>query len=280
MTQVEHYGSYQIIKPNSFNPHHIAASGQCFRWYKVSPTVYCIVHGNQVGVLEELPDDEGYLLRCSDWLYYEVWCDYFDLNTDYEQIKAMVDKDDSFLRSAVTYGDGIRILKQDPWECLITFIISQQNNIPRIQGIINRLCQSLGQRIDSAYGHFYSFPTPKQILNNPKALRGVGVGFRDKYILESAQQFLDKGGYFYMEKLRRFDAATTISELKGFYGVGDKVANCISLFGLDHKEAFPVDVWIKRIIEEHYQGDFDMHKYDPYSGVIQQYMFYYGRMIK
>ena len=253
----------------------IMESGQCFRWNKIGDNTYSIVAFNQLLIVDQLPN--GMRLHCSESEFESLWKDYFDLDYDYQKCIESASNYDQFLRSAAKFSFGLRILNQDPWEMLITFIISQQNNIPRIKGIIDRLCRECGDLIATYEGiDYYSFPTELQILDNYLKLKDIGVGFRDKYIIQACKDILFG---FDLEALRHATPEDTVNKLKSFYGVGDKVANCISLFGLGHKDAFPRDVWINRIIDKYYDGEFDTGRFEGFSGVIQQYMFYYERSI-
>lgn len=257
----------------------IASSGQCFRWYPMGAYDYAIVHKGKILKIRQLTPSNLFIFECSKQEFDKVWKEYFDLDTDYQKyLDAVYESEDRFLLSSISCGMGIRILNQDPWETLITFIISQQNNIPRITGIIDKLCRVCGDPIDEAYGEMmYSFPSAEQILDHYKSLKSIGVGFREKYILDACRKI--NAGYN-LEMLRNLSAEDAVRELKKFYGVGDKVANCVSLFGLGHKEAFPRDVWINRIIDKYYGGEFDTSRFEGFSGVIQQYMFHYERVIR
>lgn len=259
----------------TFSLESIRLSGQCFRITKLENSKYAIVAKGRLLIAEQYSD--RVVFHCNQEDFDTVWEDYFDLDYDYKKCIIEGSRYDAFLKSAVHYGSGIRILKQDPWEMLITFIISQQNNIPRIAGIVDKLCNRCGDLIATYDGiNYYSFPTAEQIMDHYLELKDIGVGFRDKYILDACRRI--NSGYD-LEVLKQVPPEQTTSELKRFYGVGDKVANCVSLFGLGHKDAFPRDVWINRIIDKYYNGDFDISRFEGFSGIIQQYMFYYERSI-
>lgn len=263
---------------DSFSMEHIINSGQCFRWKKTATDTYeGVAKGHHLTIIQH-PGEDSALFKCSLAEFKNLWYDYFDFGRDYQSIKNKVPESDAFLTSAVRFGSGLRILNQDAWECLITFIVSQQNNIPRITGIIDRLCNTFGELKEKGGIRYRCFPSPQQIIDKYHLLGNIGLGYRDKYVLAAAIKVSDE--LYNLEDLREVDSITCTNRLKEFYGVGDKVANCISLFGLGHTDAFPIDVWIRRIIDEYYNGDFDIAQYSPYSGIIQQYMFYYGRMIK
>lgn len=254
----------------------IMESGQCFRWTRLKGPSYAIVAHHNLLIVDQLASG-NIRLYCSESDFESIWRDYFDLDYDYQKCVESASRYDQYLKDAARFSSGIRILHQDPWEMLITFIISQQNNIPRITGIIDRLCRECGDLIATYDGQdFYSFPTDLQIMDNYLKLRDIGVGFRDKYICQACRDICLG---FDLGELRDKSPEDTVNRLKSFYGVGDKVANCISLFGLGHKDAFPRDVWINRIIDKHYNGEFDTTRFDGFSGIIQQYMFYYERSI-
>lgn len=277
---IDEVGNHINVHIDNLDLLQIASSGQCFRFYPILGSYdYVIVHKDHILKITQLVPSQTFIFYCSRQEFDEIWKNYFDLNTDYQKyLDAVFESEDQFLLSSISCGSGIRILNQDPWETLITFIISQQNNIPRITGIIDRLCRVCGDPIGEAYGELmYSFPSAEQIMDHYKSLKSIGVGFREKYILDACKKI--NAGYD-LEQLRNSSAEDAVRELKKFYGVGDKVANCVSLFGLGHKEAFPRDVWINRIIDKYYGGEFDTSRFEGFSGVIQQYMFHYERVIK
>jgi N-glycosylase/DNA lyase len=213
--------------------------------------------------------------------YDTIWKNYFDLDYDYGMVvDRLIEGSDKFLKEAATYGSGIRILRQDPFEMLISFIISQNKNIPSIKTCIERICETYGTcREDNISGViYYTFPDPN-ILADAKSedLRGLKLGYRDEYIIGAARAVVS--GDIDLEALEVCSHDEAVETLKIIRGIGDKVANCISLFGLHHIEAFPIDVWMKRVLSEYYQDSFDPGQYRGYAGIIQQYMFYYIRHI-
>ena len=266
-----------LSRPDSFNMNQIITSGQCFRWDEIKTNVWRGVAFDTLLEIELL-DDNSYLFKCTKETFYSLWYDYFDFERDYEQIKRSV-SGDSFLEKAVVVGDGIRILRQDPFEMLITFIISQCSNIPKIKTNVNILCQKLGAYVEDKHGKdgYYLFPTPKDLAENPELIASCGVGYRDKYIVNAARKVLT--GELNLDHLRTVSREEAFDALVSLYGVGRKVANCVLLFGLQHLDGFPIDLWIKKVLDKHYQGLFDTSRYNGYRGVIQQYMFYYGRTL-
>jgi N-glycosylase/DNA lyase len=253
----------------------IADSGQCFRWEKTGSGSYVIPSGrNTLIVRQAAPDTIEADCSPEEWKRY--WATYFDAGTDYEAIVKSIDPSDSYLTAAAEAAHGIRILKQEPWETIASFIISQNNNIPRIKASIQKLC--------AVFGHFPS--ASDIILCSPKVLSKLGLGYRDEYLWKAAMEYIDEepsflDGWFEPDRQRH---GTTYEEERAYFltykGIGEKVADCICLYGYGHKEAFPMDVWMKRIVVQHYRGSFPVEKYQPYAGVMQQFMFYYERQCK
>ena len=244
----------------------IADSGQCFRWEKIDEHAYEIpAYGKAMRAQQDYENGCLYF-DCTQSDYDTVWRDYFDFDTDYEQYEREVlaqSYTNQYLRDAIASSRGIRILKQDLWETIVSFIISQNNNIPRIKGCIEKLCE-----------RFSGFPSAYQILKHGReGLDGLGLGYRQEYILDAAFMC----SCCTEEYLRNLTYEDAMKHLTSWHGIGPKVANCICLFGLGHKNAFPRDVWIKRIEAEHFSGRFPEENYPGYAGVLQQYIFFYER---
>lgn len=264
----------------------IEESGQCFRFVKTDNPAYLTDARNDVYktiykgyYLEMTQYDKEITFSCDENEFNKVWYEYFDLETDYSAIKDSVDSNDLYLTKAVEYGDGIRILRQDLWEMIISFIISQRKSIPAIRTSIESLCTAYGDEIKLPNGSsVYAFPTPEKLSKVPfEELGKHSLGYRDKYIYSIANEVAT--GRFNLSELYTLSPDEALGKLLTIYGVGVKVASCVSLFGLHNIDAFPEDVWIKRIIEEEYNGVFDKGKYKGFAGVIQQYMFFYGRTV-
>ncbi|MDR2157725.1 MAG: hypothetical protein LBO02_00175 [Holosporaceae bacterium] len=251
-----------------FNMDQVANSGQCFRMRKTSSETWEVTaFARSLRIHRE--GDFDYVFECSREEYDAVWFDYFDMPRDYGKIKEKIRAtNDPYLIAAVDYGYGVRVLRQDLWETIVTFIISQQNNITRIKNIIRRLCEPYGNR----------FPAP-DILEKytENDFLSLGLGYRAKYLTNISRAATRNDLDF--NKLKRMNCSDAIKFLKRFEGIGAKVANCIALFGLHKIEAFPIDVWIKRIIDDYYCGDFDASRFSGYAGIVQQYMFFYQRGI-
>ena len=262
---------------DDFDLDKIARSGQCFRWQEVGEKAWRIVHKGQCLSIRELGGSQ-YRLSCSEEAYHAHWRSYFDLDEDYRKIRAKIKAaDNPFLHAACTYGDGIRILRQDPWETLVSFIISQNKNIPSIKNCIALLCAAAGESMTDDMGEKYAaFPSPEAILDmSEEQLRACRLGYRWKYVRSAALAVAD--GALDLSALMSAGEEETLARLTAVPGVGVKVASCVSLFGLHHMDAFPVDVWIKRILDNEYPAGYPMERYRPYNGVYQQHMFFYYR---
>lgn len=242
----------------------IADSGQCFRFYPLGSNSWLIKSGCYA--VEAFQQGREISFYCSEAEFNSVWKNYFDLDYDYQKIKSDIFKSgDLYLAAAVNFGYGLRILRQDLWETIVSFVISQRNNITRIKNTISRLCQVAGQ-----------FPSAQQLVDMPVSeLKSVGLGYRLEYIKSISQNV--RNASFDLNKLRTMNYQNAIEYLKTQKGIGDKVANCIALFGLNKKNAFPIDTWIKRVIDSQYGGQFDITPFAEYAGVVQQYMFFYRR---
>ena len=265
--------------------------GQCFRFKKVENSRHeCEYSGVAFGRFVAFANDKDalYVYNSTEEEFYNVWAEYLGLCDDYGAIAEDIlsRSDSSALKNAVDFGRGIHILRQERWETLCSFIISQNNNIPRIKKIVSALCQSIGEAIDTknmtAHGAGeveYVFPDTKTVeafgVDNLFALK---TGFRAKYIYDAAQKVacgeLDLGEVASLRTLRT--ASDALCKIKG---VGPKVAACSLLFGFGRHDAFPIDVWIKRAIEKYFPGEFDAERLGPYAGIAQQYLFYYERYL-
>ncbi len=262
---------------DDFEPDKIADSGQCFRWTKIAENTWRILAGKDCLYLV-LQEDGSWDLDCTKEEYGRFWRDYFDLGEDYRSIRKRIDpKQDPFLKKAAEHEKGIRILRQDPWEMLITFIISQNRNIPAIRRSVELLCACCGERkTDTRGAEYAAFPDPEAVAAlSEKDLSECSLGYRCGYVHAAAEAVA--GRKIDLEQLTAASGAETMAALTGLYGVGIKVASCVSLFGLHHTDAFPVDVWMKRILAEQYPDGYPYEKYSPYNGIYQQYLFAYYR---
>lgn len=247
--------------------------GQCFRWKINDDDSFIGVVNGVVATVKY----EGTTLtidtNCDTDR--EMWSDYFDLSLDYMNIKESLSQMHPVLMEASTYAGGIRILNQQPFEALISFIISQNNNISRIKGIVERLCENFGEKIDDEY---FTFPTAEKLATlTPDDLSVIRAGFRARYIIDAAQKVYS--GEIDLEKLRCMEYSAAQKELMKITGVGVKVADCVLLYGLHRLESFPLDVWMKRALSVLFDG-MKGDEFGQFGGIAQQYIFHYSRMHK
>ena len=284
--------TYILKDVKSFEPKHIFECGQCFRWNLEDDGSYTGVVKESVLNVKKVQNDIIIKGICKDNIE-DVCIKYFDLDRDYEQIKEKLSKIDDNLKLSIKYGQGIRILNQDLWETLISFIISANNNIPRIKGIIERISKKYGKEIKWNNKSYYTFPTPEELSKaSIKDLRLLGLGFRDTRVYETTKMVKEKR--IDLEKLEEIEDINKLrEELLKFPGVGPKVADCIMLFSMKKYEVFPIDVWVKRVMTELYLNDeestnlsnkkileFAENKFGNLAGLAQQYLFYWRRELE
>ena len=278
--------------------------GQCFRYERIervdSIDEYVTVVGDVLVHVAQERRGEVYFIEMTDEVFERVAVPYFSLERELEAVKkSVVDNTASeWLKRAADFGSGIAILSQDPWEALVSFIISQNNNIPRIRKIVREISAAYGTNLSikndynscplslingkpnseacSKCGRCYTFPTATDILENPEALLPSKPGFRYGYILDAAEKVANST--VSLEEIKaRSSYEYTLEALKEIKGVGDKVASCTALFGFGNLEAFPIDVWMKRAIDTYFDGHLDHTALGPYAGIAQQYIFHYIR---
>lgn len=281
---------YILQDLNSFELKDIFDCGQCFRWNKEDDGSYTGVFGENV--LNVKKDKNKIIFEgiCKSNIKDTVY-NYFDLNRDYEKIKRKLSKIDNNMKESIQYGSGIRILNQDLWETIISFIISANNNIPRIKGIIERMAKKYGKEIIWKNKKYYTFPSAKDLEKvTVEEFRNLGLGFRDIRIYETTKMILNKE--VDLEKIRENPNTIEVrDELLKLSGVGPKVADCILLFSdLKRFEVFPIDVWVRRVMNELYIKNEDetkvnkkqiedmaREKFGNLAGIAQQYLFYWRR---
>lgn len=246
--------------------------GQCFRWNADENGVYT---GVSQGRVLRLWTEEGKVLCSSAQEDLAFWRDYFDLSEDYGAAASRFTEPD-YLKICAEYGAGIRILRQEPWEAFCSFIISQCNNIPRIKKIVEALCRSFGDELEDG---LFSFPGAERIAPlKPEDLAPLHSGYRAQYILDAARAV--DGGKLDFQELSKAAPEEAMARLREINGVGPKVANCFMLYGLHIMDRFPVDVWMKRALTNHFPSDFDPKTLGEFSGLAQQYIFYYTRSVE
>ncbi|MGN0771936.1 MAG: DNA-3-methyladenine glycosylase family protein [Christensenellales bacterium] len=267
-------GAIIIQDDRDFDIRHILDCGQIFRYRQTDAGDWIINSLDKRCLVSR--QGKGYEIQCDDEDYFRR---FFDLDTDYSLIKSQL-SDKPLMRQAIEYGHGIRILKQDKWEMLISFIISANNHIPRIKGIIERLCDALGKDM----GEYRAFPTPQAMAEQSvEFYKSIGAGYRDKYLLNTARAVCDG---FDLECVQDMDAEQGAKYLCRLLGVGRKVADCILLFGYHKSDVFPVDTWIRKVYFDlaGQQGKNDgairrylLDLYGDNSGYAQQYLFFNKR---
>jgi len=247
--------------------------GQCFRWDADGKGAYT---GVAFGRAARLRREGGSVFVSGTMGDFEaIWREYFDLGRDYVEIRRRFGEG-VFMREAARFGEGIRILRQDKWEALCSFIVSQCNNIPRIKKIIASLCREFGEGLEFGGEAHYAFPTAARLAGLDEAsLAPIRCGYRAEYIVGAARAVA--GGSLDLGALSRGSAEEARAKLKALRGVGDKVADCVALYGLNMLDSFPLDVWMKRAVEIHLGPSFDPKVFSPYAGVAQQYIFNYIR---
>ena len=281
---------YILKNANSFELKDIFDCGQCFRWNKEEDGSYTGIFAGNVINVSKNGADVIFKGICKENIE-DVCKNYFDLNRDYEEIKKNLSKTDKYMKQAIEYGQGIRILNQDLWETIISFIISANNNIPRIKGIIERISKQYGNEITYNGNKYFCFPTVKQLSKaSVEDLRKLGLGFRDVRVFETTRMILNKE--VNLEQLQNEKDFNKVREsLLTLPGVGPKVADCILLFSsLKRWEAFPIDVWVRRVMNELYIKNEDetkvnkkqieklaYEKFGNLAGIAQQYLFYWKR---
>ena len=294
---IESNDSVIIKGVKNFNIKQILECGQCFRWQRVTDTDYIVVSNRRV--IEIIQEDDEVIIHNTNMNDFKnIWENYFDLNTEYGPLKEELSNDE-LLKQAIEFGYGIRLLNQDPFEMVISFIISARNSIPSIMKTIKKISEKFGDKIEYKGEIYYAFPTPEQLKNATlEDIQETGASFRSKYIIDTIYNInmaleAKKSGNL-TDELKMYDLDYIMSlptdechvALQAFKGVGAKVADCIMLFSMGKKSAFPVDVWIKRAMIHFYVAPdvslnkirvFGREKFGELSGLAQQYLFYYAR---
>lgn len=277
----EHNDYIKVNDVQNFNLRDIFECGQCFRWNETDENTYIgIAFGKVIEV--KLIEKDLYIYNATKEEVENIWIDYFDLTRDYGIIKEELSKD-PLLAEAIEFGEGIRLLKQDPFELIISFIISANNRIPMIKRAIDRISQRWGEKIEYKGNIYYTFPTIDRLRNaTEEELKDCGVGFRGKYIKATVETLDDN----MINEMLNSNDDQCHKLLQKLSGIGPKVADCIMLFSMEKYSAFPVDVWVKRAMQHFYLApdvslpkirEFARDKFGKYAGFAQQYLFYYAR---
>ncbi len=246
--------------------------GQCFRWDEQSDGSFVGIVGHHQNRIYRKDKETVIIEGCSAEEFETLWKDYLDWDTDYNAIRQKMRTLSDAMNQAVNSMDGIRILRQDPWEALCSFIISQNNNIPRIKGIVSRLCKTYGEPC----GTGYTFPTAETLAQcSVDDLAPLRAGFRARYIIDAAQKV--SGGQVQLSQMHTAPLDDCRKELMNITGVGVKVAECTLLYGLHRLEAFPIDIWMKKALSTLFK-ELNINELDDYAGIAQQYIFHYSRL--
>lgn len=273
-----------ITEQLNFNPYHIFECGQCFRWEKEKDDSYTIIANKKV--INVKKTEEKIILENTNIEEFNyIWKDFFDFDNDYTIIKNKLNIDD-VMEKAIKFGDGIRILNQNEAEIIISFIISANNRIPMIKKVIQNLSINFGDLIGEYKGKKnYTFPTMERLANaNLNDIKECKAGFRADRIILASQKIIEDKNIIYGLKNKTYEEG--LQYLKSYKGIGDKVANCILLFSMKQFSTFPVDVWVRRVMQELYLPNitndkeirkFAESKYRDLSGYAQQYLFFYAR---
>lgn len=258
---------FELNHPPVFNLGLTLDCGQAFRWTELDGKWHGVAYGKALTVFEK---DNKIVFECSEEDFYSIWNNYFDLDFNYQEV--LNEYNDEHLKSAISEYNGIRILRQEPWEALCSFIISANNNIPRIKGIISRLCEEFGEGESGCK----SFPSAEALAKlTVEDLAPLRSGFRAKYIIDAAQKVAN--GTVDLQKIQEESIEFGREELQKIKGVGAKVAECTLLYGFHKIDAFPVDVWVKRIMAELYPDGLPACTKGT-EGIAQQYLFHWRRM--
>ncbi|MGN0299265.1 MAG: DNA-3-methyladenine glycosylase family protein [Lachnospiraceae bacterium] len=258
---------------DDFDLEKISNCGQCFRARHFKNGMYRFITGQYVLYIQKL-DETHYAVSCTQEEWDEFWTNYFDLKRNYRELRERTKEGHPFVQKAMEAGRGLRILHQNAWEMLITFIISQRKNMPAIAKSVDALAVNYGTAILTKYETVYAFPTPEELAQaTEEGLKECSLGYRVPYVKSAAELVLS--GALDLDKIAGEEDETLFEELLKVYGVGKKVANCIALFGYGRTARVPIDVWIARVIEEEFEGKNLFEEYGQEAGIVQQYIFYY-----
>ncbi|MCK5763201.1 MAG: 8-oxoguanine DNA glycosylase [Clostridiales bacterium] len=264
---------------------HIFENGQCFRWNKAETGNYIGVVNEKVLALSET-ENEIIIENISMDDFEKCFIKYFDFNTDYSAIIKSIENLDEYINEATQFGYGLRMLNQEPFETLISFIVSANNNIPRIKNTIEKISIQYGKFIMDYKGKsYYGFPTPYELSKaSIEELRELGLGYRDRYLIDTTKKVIEEG--IDLQEFKKMSTKEAKRKLIEFKGVGNKVSECVLLFSLEKYDVFPIDTWVKKILENFYKDEVEKHNspetffknyFELNAGYAQQYLFYYAR---
>ena len=265
----------QIEIPDDFDLEKTASCGQCFRAKSVEDGMFRFVWRDYVVYIQK-NGEQQFSVSCDEKEWQKIWVRYFDLERSYRNLYFEEREKHEFVRRAMEHGRGIRILRQDPWEMLVTFIISQRKSIPAIARSVEALALKYGHPVETEREIVYSFPTPQDMASaSIEELRECGFGYRAPYIYDAIQKTVS--GRLDLTAMEAYGDGELFQELQTVHGVGKKVANCICLFGYGRMARVPVDVWISRAVDEDCCGEDPFMLFGDNAGIVQQYVFYYKK---
>ena len=289
MKYIEEENGIRLIKPENFIISQTLECGQCFNFNKISDENYVVIAYEKL--LHIYSEDNDIIFAKTTLQDFEnIWIKYFDLDRDYAEIVSKLSKKDEIIKAAIDYAPGIRIINQEFFQCLVSFIISQNNRIPRIKKIVNNLSRRYGEYIDTIEGEeYFSFPLASKLYGvTAEELMESNTGFRGKYIVDAVNKYVEE--CFKETELQQLTTVEIREELMKIKGVGPKVADCVILFSLEKRDAFPTDVWVKRVMSYFYFNqndtaikeihDFANKAFGSNAGYAQQYLFNYARNFK
>ena len=257
---------------DDFDLQKIAHCGQCFRAKEIFGGIYRFITGTRVIYISNRTRNQ-FEISCDEDEWSSVWTTYFDLDTNYRALRAEIAGVNDYINSAAEFGSGIRILRQEPFETLISFIISQRKSIPSITTSVERIAERFGRAVETERGTVHLFPTVDELKSATlDQLSGLGLGYRKSYILDALNKI--SSGELDLDALSNVDDDTLLERLKSIRGVGDKVANCVALFAYHRVDRVPIDVWIARAIDEDFHGKNVFLDINHNAGIAQQYVFY------
>lgn len=270
----------EIRISDDFDLKKIIDSGQCFRPVEIEPGLFRFITNDNILYIRER--GEGiFEVDCSAADWERVWKNYFDLDTNYADIRRDIEQFaagkpyEKILCTMVDFGKGIRILRQDPFEMLISFIISQRKNIPAIRTSVERICERFGRQV----GDVYLFPRLEDMTGlDVEDFEGLGLAYRKEYIKDALDRVAS--GAIDLVELGTFSDNDLVEEIKLINGIGDKIANCVALFAYHRVDRAPIDVWVRRVIDNDLGGKNIFSQFGKNAGILQQYMFYYKRTNK
>lgn len=268
----------QIEILDDFDMEKIASCGQCFRARRLEDGSFRFVSGDHVIYMKETGAHQ-FTVSCTEDEWKDIWIGYFDLGRSYKNLYYKERKKHDFVRKAMDCGRGLRILRQDPWEMLVTFLISQRKSIPAISRSVEALADKYGHPIKTDYEILHSFPTPEEMADaSIEELQKCSLGYRAPYIYDAIRKVTS--GTLDLSALADYRDEELFEQLQTVHGVGKKVANCICLFGYGRMARVPVDVWIARAVDEDCCGEDPFALFEDNAGIIQQYIFYYKKWMQ